>query len=206
MASVIVSPADVVNLSLQRIGYKGRIGNIFDGSEAAKDALDIYSQTRDDLLREGEGWPFASRSVAATLLKSAPVGGYFPPNTWTSAYPAQPWRFEYSYPTDCLELRACKPAVFFVPNFMPQPYTFAISNDNGFTPSRRVILSNVQDAMLIYTGQVTDPALWPPDFVEAFAAALGQRLAGSLMKSLDMVKLEAADTAAETAEANRKQG
>jgi hypothetical protein len=206
MASVVTSVSDVVNLALQRIGYAGRIGSIYDGSEAAKDALDIYGQTRDDMLREGDGWPFASRSAAGVLLKSAPVGGYFPPNTWTSAYPAQPWRFEYGYPDDCLELRACKPAVYFVPNFSPQPYTFAISNDNGYTPARRVILSNVQDAMLTYTGQVTNPATWPNDFIEAFAAALGQRLAPALMKSLDMAKLEAADSAAETAEAGRKQG
>ncbi len=206
MAAVITSPADVVNLSLQRIGYPGRIGNIFDGSEAAKDSLDIYSQTRDDMLRDGD-YPFASRSVAGALLKSAPVGGYFPPNTWAAVtYPAQPWKYEYTYPDDCLQLRACKPAVYFVPNFSPQPYTFAISNDNGYTPARRVILSNVQDAMLIYTAQVTNPATWPPDFIEAFAAALGQRLAASLMKSTEMVKLEAADTAAETMEADRRQG
>lgn len=206
MAGVISSPADVVNLSLQRIGYPGRIGNIFDGSEASKDSLDIYSQTRDAMLRDGD-WPFASRSVAATLLKSAPALGYFPPNTWNAATnPPQPWKYEYGWPDDCLKIRACKPQVYFVPNFSPQPYLFAISNDNGYTPAQRVILSNVQDAMLIYTGQVTDPLTWPQDFIEAFAAALGQRLAASLMKSTEMVKLEAADTAASTTAAGQQQG
>lgn len=205
MVAVVTSPADVVNLALQRIGYPGRVGNLYDGSEAAKDALDIYSQTRDAILRGGD-WPFASRSLLATLLKSAPIAGYFPPNTWTTAYPAQPWKFEYEYPTDCLEVRACKPAAFFVPNFRPMPYVFAVANDAGYTPARRVILSNVADAMLIYTAQVTNPATWPPDFVEAFAADLGQRLSPALMKSLEMTKLEAADSAAETAQADQRQG
>jgi len=205
MAAVVTSPADVVNLALSRIGFDGRVGNLYDGSKAAKEALDIYGQTRDQLLR-GD-WPFASRSVAGTLLKSAPVAGYIPPDTWSAAnHPAQPWKYEYTYPDDCLELRACKPAVIFTPNFQPAYYPFAISNDNGYTPARRVILSNVADAMLIYAAQVTNPATWPPDFVEAFAAELGQRLSAGLMKSLDMMKTEAADSAKETAEAGSRQG
>lgn len=205
MTAIVTSPADVVNLALQRIGYPGRVSNLYDGSEAAKDALDIYGQTRDQMLREGD-WPFASRSGIAALLKSAPVGGYFPPNAWTTAYPAQPWKFSYTYPDDCLELRACKPQVYFVPNFSPQSYVFSIANDAGYSPARRVVLSNVENAMLIYTAQVTNPATWPPDFVEGLAAALGQRLTPGLMKSLDMTKLEAADTAKETAEAETRQG
>lgn len=206
MASVITTPADVINLSLQRIGYPGRIANLYDGSVAAKDALDIYSQTRDDMLRDGD-WPFASRSIEAVLLKSAPAGGYIPPNGWNPAsHPPQPWRFEYEYPDDCLKVRACKPTAYFLPNFAPKPYLFAIANDANYTPKRRVVLSNVADALMVYTGQITDPSNWPPDFIEEFAAALGQRLAPSLMKSVEMTKLEAADTAKEGAEAARQQG
>lgn len=206
MATVITGVADVVNLALQRIGYPGRIGNIFDGSTAAKDSLDIYSQTRDDALRSGN-WPFASRTATAALLKSAPTGGYIPPNNWDpTQHPPQPWSYEYTYPSDCLEVRACKPSVFFTPNFAPQYYPFAIANDNAYAPARRVVLSNVANALLIYTAQVTDPSQWPPDFVEAFAADLGQRLAPALMKSLDMAKIEAADAAVETGEADRRQG
>lgn len=206
MASVITSSADVVNLALSLIGYPLRIGNLYEGSRAAKAALDIYSQARDAKLREGD-WPFASRSVVATLLKSSPVGGYFPPNTWSSAsHPPQPWRYEYTFPDDCLEIRACKPQAYFVPNFQPQAYLFAVSNDNGYTPPRRVVLSNVADAMLIYTGQVTDPATWPPDFVNAFAADLGKMLAPELMKSIDIMKVAAGEETVQTAQAETRQG
>lgn len=206
MSTVITTVEDVVNLALGRIGYDGRIGSIYEGSRAAKKSLDIYGQTRDDMLRDSN-WPFASRTITATLLKSAPAGGYIPPNGWNPAnHPPQPWSFEYEYPSDCLEARACKPSALFVPNFAPQYYPFAVANDANYTPARRVILSNVASALLIYCAQVTDPSQWPPDFIEAFAAALGQRLAPDLMKSLDMAKLEAADSAAETAEADRRQG
>lgn len=206
MPASVNNPADVVNLALSRIGYAGRVGNLYDGSAAAKEALDIYAQTRDDTLRDGD-WPFASRSAAAVLLKSAPVGGYIPPNSWAPAnHPPQPWKYEYTYPDDCLEVRAVKPSAMFVPNFQPAYHPFAIANDSAYTPARRVIVSNVADALLIYTAQVTNPATWPPDFTEAFAAALGQRLSPGLMKSLDMMKVEAADEAAETAQAEKRSG
>ena len=38
--------ADMVNLALRRVGYKLRVGNLYDGSMAAKMALDVYAQTR----------------------------------------------------------------------------------------------------------------------------------------------------------------
>lgn len=206
MASVVTGVADVVNLALSLIGYPSRIGSIYEGSKAAKAALDVYSQVRDAKLRGGD-WPFASRSVIGTLLKQAPVAGYFPPNTWVAASnPPQPWRYEYGFPDDCLEMRACKPQVYFVPNFQPQAYLFAISNDNGYTPPRRVVLSNVADAMLIYTAQVTNPADWPPDFVDAFAADLGKMMAAELMKSVDMMKIAGGEETVQTAKAETRQG
>ncbi len=200
----VQNPADAVNVALARLGYKLRVGSLYDGSAAAKKALDIYAQTRDTLLRDGD-WPFAERNVAGTLLKQAPVGGYFPPNVWSTAYPPLPWNYEYAYLSDCLDVRAVKPTPIFVPNFDPQPNIFAVANDTGFTPPQRVILSNVPNAIIVYTGQVTDPLTWPPDFVEEFAAALARRLA-VFVGGPDAVKLEAADEQAEMAQAASEQG
>lgn len=204
MVASVTSPADVVNLALQRIGYKGRVGNLFEGSTAAKDALDVYAQTRDELLRKGD-WGFAERNVSPLLLKSAPATGYTPPDVWTPANPPLPWRYEYAYPDDCLDVRAIKPPSVFVIDFDPQPVVFTIANDNQLNPPRKVILCNVADAILTYTGQVTNPATWEPDFIEAFAAALGRRLAPSLV-SMEAAKLIMADEQASTAQAAMVQG
>lgn len=204
MAASVTSPADLVNVALQRIGYKGRVGNLFEGSAAAKDALDIYAQTRDEILRKGD-WGFAERNVALALLKSAPADGYTPPNVWTPAFPPLPWRFEYLYPDDCLDVRAVKPQSMFVMDFDPQPILFTIANDGALVPPRKVILCNVADALLTYTGQVTDPASWEADFVEAFAAALGRRLAPSLV-GMEAARLIVADEQMSTAVALSVQG
>lgn len=204
MPASITSPADVVNVALQRIGYKGRVGNLFEGSTAAKDALDIYAQTRDEILRSGD-WGFAERNLNMEMLKAAPPGGYVPPNVWTPASPPLPWLFEYAYPDDCLDVRAIKASELFVIDFDPQPIVFTVANDNTFDPPKKVILCNVPTAILTYTGQVTDPSTWEADFVEAFAATLGRRLAPALV-GMEAAKLIVADEQASTAKAAAVQG
>lgn len=204
MPASMTSPADVVNVALARIGYKLRVGSLYDGSLASSKALDIYAQTRDELLRQND-WQFAERNVALTLLKAAPPGGYVPPNGWTSAFPPLPWLFEYDYPTDCLKVRSLKPTSIFVPNFDPQPNVYGLANDNSYTPAAKVILCNVPSAILTYTGQVTDPATWEADFGEGVAAALGRRLS-PVLSGLDVTKLAAADEQASINTAELEEG
>jgi len=204
MPASVTSPADMVNLALRRIGYKLRVSNLFDGSRASGVALDIYAQTRDAVMRDGN-WDFCSRTLVLELLKQAPAGGYVPPNNWSTAYPAQPWMFEYSYPADCLKVRAIKNTAVLLPNFDPQPNTFSVANDTGFSPARKVILTDVPAALMIYTGQVTNPATWEASFIEAFAASLARRLAPSLA-DMEVTKLEAGDEAASNAAAQMERG
>jgi hypothetical protein len=201
MASVITSPADIVNAALAQIGHKNRVGSLYEGSRAAKDALDVYGQTRDQLLRQGD-WPFAQRDIVGNLTKSAPVGGYVPPNVWDpSVNPPLPWLFEYTYEDDFIKVRAVKPQPILIPNFSPQPYLFAVANQGN----QRVILSNVENAVITYVGQITDPTQMPPDFIEAFISALGRRLA-PLLSNMDAAKMEAQVEQVETTLAERQQG
>lgn len=191
MTTSVSTPADVVNLALGRIGYKGRIGSLFDGSEAAKHALDCYGQTRDEVLRARD-WSFAGNNVIGTLLKQAPVGGYIPPNVWSPAYPALPWKYQYSYPVGALKIRTVKRSPIFIPDFDPQPQRFDVNNDNSYTPSQKVVLCDIPDAIILYTAQISDPQAWEADFIESLAAALGRRLAPVLL-DLEHAKLAAAD-------------
>jgi hypothetical protein len=201
MASVIQSPADIVNAALAQIGHKNRVGSLYEGSRAAKNALDVYGQTRDQLLREGD-WPFAQRDIIGVLIKSAPAGGYVPPNVWDpSSNPPQPWLYEYAYGTDFIKVRAVKPQLILIPNFSPQPHLFTVANDSNV----RVVLSNVQNAVITYVGQITDPTQMPPDFVEAFISAMGRRLA-PLLANMDAAKMEAQAEQVETTLAERQQG
>ena len=204
MAASVQSPADVVNLAARRIGYKLRVGSLYDGSALAMAALDIYAQTRDETLR-GFDWGFAERNVAGTLLKQAPPGGYNPATGWSSAYPPLPYFFEYAYPGDCLKVRSVRPTPILIPNFDPRPNLVREYNDSSLNPPQKVILCNVPQAIIVYTGQVTDMTTWEADFVEALAAALGRRLAPGLLNA-EAAKSAAQDEAASTALAESREG
>lgn len=201
--SAVQSPADVVNIALGRMGYKLRIASLYDGSAAAVDALDMYSQTRDEMLRQND-WTFAEGNVTMTLLKQAPAS-YVPPNGWSTAYPPLPWLFEYAWPDDCLKVRAVKPVPIFVPEFDPQPCVFGLENDNALNPPQKVILCNVANAVLVYTRQVTDPTTWDVDFIEALIAAIARRLSPGLVGP-EMSKLLAADEAQTMGTAEMQEG
>ena len=190
MTSSIQTPAGIVNLALGKLGHPRRVGNLYDGSEEAKAALDFYGQTRDNMLRD-ETWEFSKRQTALALLKQAPLNGYVG-IAWNPAYPPLPWFFEYAYPADCLRVWSVRPPPLVVPNFDPQHYIFGIDNDNSLTPAQKVICCNVANAVVTYAGRVTDPTTWEANFVEALAAAMARRL-GRFAASADMFKLAVAE-------------
>ena len=190
--AAIQSPADLCNNALARMGYKLRIGSLYDGSAAAKKFLDTYSQTRDELL-ETYDYDFSERTTVLTLLKSAPPGGYFPPTMWNPAInPPFGFNFEYSFPGDAIKIRIVKPQAYFTPNADPQPHSFQLANDNNYTPGQRVVLCNVANAVAVYTGQVTDPTTWNVSFCELLSAALSRRL-GPVLVGGEAAKMGAAD-------------
>ena len=194
--TVLTTPELVVNAALAQIGYKRRIGSLYDGSEASTIALDIYSQARDAKLREFP-WGFAERQATLTLLKTAPVGGYNLVTPWSDAYPLQPFIYEYAYPADMIALRALRSTSAPIPNFDPRPKLWRIANDVVDDVQQTVILSNLSSAAALYTGQVTNPAFWDTSFTDALIATLGRLLSVGL-SSMDATKVEAQEEAVET--------
>lgn len=179
MTLVLSTPEDVINAALVRIGYKARIGSIFEGSDAASAALDIYSQTRDDMLRTGD-WGFARRDITLTLLKTAPAGGYAV-TAWNNTYPPLPWNYEYQYPSDCLKVRALRLTPIFLPDFDPQPVVFDTPNDVVDEETEKVIVAMIGPTVVCtYAGQVTDPTQWEASFTEALVDRLAKLLAPML--------------------------
>ncbi len=184
MSAVFTTPEDIVNAALAKLKAPIRVGKLTEGSVPAKIALDTFGQTRDAMLREGD-WGFARRDVALTLLKQAPAGGYIT-QTWDPVtYPPLPWRYAYAYPSDCLKVRALKKQPNFIPDFAPSPIVFDTPNTYiSATPDPDIqlkcIVCQVPNAILTYTGQVFDPALWEVSFVQAMVSAMADILAPAL--------------------------
>lgn len=198
------SPEQLVNLALRRIGYTPPIGYIFEGSPAARAAVEIYGQTRDELLREAD-WDFARQSVGLDLLKTAPTGGYGWANPWSNEFPPLPWFYEYSYPAGCLLVRSVRPTPTLLAVFDPQPNVFVVADDPSVTPSK-VILTNLAGAVAVYTGRITDPTLWNSSFTEALVAALATRLQAALNPSPEADKERMEQEAQQTAMAAGRPG
>ena len=204
--TTIRGPVDCINAALVQIGWESQIGSLWDGSKAAQNALAIYGQTRDDLLRSGD-WGFAQVTAVMTLLKSAPLGGYIPGvNPWDPATsPPPPWAYSYQYFPDCLRVRSVKPMPLFIINYDPQPNPFAIIDDTSYSPSQKVICCNVQYALCVYVRQETNPLLWDSNFTETLIDRLGERLAAGLTGP-DAAKLSAGVEQGDVARAKMEQG
>ena len=193
----ISTPADIANNALTRLGSRMRVGSLLDGSDASKKLLDVYGQTRDQLLAAFD-YDFAQRTVDLTLLKSAPAGGYVPPNNWDPAlYPPLGWRYEYNYPDDALKIRTVKPQQLLPYSIDPRPHNWTEYNDP--TLNQRTIVTNVTGALCVYTGRITDPTQWDVRFSEAFAAELAHRI-GPSFASPEIAKMEAGEAAMEIAQ------
>jgi hypothetical protein len=98
-----------------------------------------------------------------------------------------------------------KPTPLFVPNFDPQPYVFGEANDTTFSPPQQVILCNVPNALLVYTGQVNDPSVWEAEFTGTLADELGKGLA-PVLSNLQTAQLVTALAERDKMEAEVEQG
>lgn len=190
--------ADVANLALTKLGYRLKVGSLLDGSDHANAILQVYGQTRDDVLRKFD-YGFAQRSAVLERLKYTPPGAYFPPVEWDPAtMPPIGFGYEYAYPEDAIKIRLVRQQPNFVFNPAPLPSDWTEANDPSYTPVKRVILCNFPDAIAVYTGRVTDPEAWDIAFTEALAAALAER-AGPALVSMDAAKAMAPDAQAKFA-------
>ena len=170
---------EVINLALREIGYPRPVSDVYEGSRASRAALDVYSETRDEVLRE-HNWPFATRDLALTV-----VSGLVPPAGWL---------YEYTFPADCIRLRNLKPSSIPNPNFDPAPVLWAEWNDTRLSPAAKVILANSSPVIAVYVARIANPSTWEPGFRTELTSRLAKKLALVLRENLDIKK----DTAAES--------
>ena len=161
---VLTTPEDVVNAALSGIGLKIRIGSLLEGSEPAKAALDIYGQTRDALLRSDD-WGFARGDETLAATKTGLNDYTVMP--WSSTYPPYPWKYQFTYPADCLKVRNIIYATpGFALNFDPQPPRWDTPNDSSLAPAVTKVIRE-QSGRLVHASNL---------FYTPFQAALAERL------------------------------
>jgi hypothetical protein len=181
----------ICNQALDVIGYPRKIGNIYEGTKAARAFLNAWVETRDALLEKLEP-DWAKRDDALTLLKSAPniVNGTANYDTgWGIAYPPLPWLYEYAYPEDCISPLRLKESTLFLPIWRPRYYANRLNYE--LTGTQRTILANIPNAILTYVAVVANPDNWHNEFVELMIMALAKKAEAELMPARAAQRREA---------------
>lgn len=197
----MTSPVDIVNQALSFLGTQSQIQSLSENSAEALHASIHYDATRTDLLRK-YNWGFARKQVAVALLKAAAGTANNPAGT--SPQPPVPWQYEYSYPSDCLMARRILPIIppsaisppltggttANVPVIQGPPIRFAVALDTDANGNNmRVILTNMPQAQLVYTADVTDPNIFDSLFQSAFVGRLCARLVMPLSGDKALAKI-----------------
>ena len=138
-----------------------------------------YDSLRRSLLHH-TWWTFARSEISLALLGN---------NQW------QNWAYAYQYPVDCLRINYLmnpnlvasyigypySPAMeeFYYKN-CPHEVTQALDANNNAT-GHKVILTNMENAILVYTKDVTDVALFPDPFAQVLVLRLARALCHKLL-------------------------
>ena len=142
--------AAVVNQSLELIAAQTTITDLNDGTVLGNAAGVIYTPLVQMLLRQLD--PDFARKTAA--LVSA------------TGTPLLPYSYEYTYPAECLRTRQVRPPGSgpgaLADPFDPLPVRWAVAFDS----SSKVILTNQQNAFLVYTTNIVTETFWDPLFLQ----------------------------------------
>ena len=159
--------AAVCNVALLRIGQTQFIESLNDPTNIGKVCKASFLFSRDQLL-QARPWPFATlRQTLAVLADDE-----------DDDEARSGWAFTYALPSDCIAPRYLWAGVDNPSKEEVVPFRIESSRDL----QARVLLSNLEDAELIYTARVTEVSRWDPLFSEALAMKVASDLAFGIAK------------------------
>lgn len=155
---------EICNIALNHIGV-ATIERFDEASEPARVCRRCYDYVRQAVLRKFP-WTFATRSVQLAALQDVP------PN----------WKYAYRYPADAVCLR-----MMYNEHFcgLPRDNQYKIVSDK----QGKAIYTNIGNAWIEYTVDVTDADLYDAQFVEAFGWKLAAEIAYALTGKLDLTQM-----------------
>lgn len=151
-----MSPTDIANQSLSLLGDGGQISSYDENSTAAIAIRTHYDTVRKGLLRSHR-WNFARARAQLTASATAP---------------AFDWSYAYPLPVTCLRLLKLNGRA-------------TLQDGDTFEIEGRSLLTNEDEAKIVYVQDVTDPDLWDSLFVEAMVLKLAAAVAVDVTDSFE---------------------
>lgn len=152
----VVSDTLIANMALDNVGAKSVIASIGENSPEAKACKLWYDMSRRQAL-EAYNWSFARRKL--TLASHSDPA------------PEPRWNFRYQYPVDCVKARLIENPLGEDADAIP--FDLELSDD----ASVKTIVTNQDDAVLIYTADITQTSLFSMFFVDTLSSLLAARIA-----------------------------
>lgn len=171
---------DIWNQALSECGARAIVAATTEQSKEAQVCSIHYDNLRTSILRSAP-WSSARMQASLTLVED------YSASPATNQYP---WLFGYTYPSDCLKMRYVldgTPVVNgqAIPGWSPR-------RQNRFLPAldptgtSKVLLSNVQNAIGVYTKDIQDVTLWDSGLWDAVVAALCAKIVIPLTGNVQM--------------------
>lgn len=156
-----VSKAQICNLALAHIKQtKTTISNLDTDTGNVATLCRIHYDVARQFVLADHPWNFATKRVALTDIGS-------PPSDWV---------YRYDYPSDCLKFREIQR---LSKTDAPIPFTVEAEDDG----SGLSVLTDMASAVGIYTWDVTNTALFSPQFASSLSWYLASELAPALSGS-----------------------
>lgn len=200
----MTSPADICNLALDAMSSKAQISGINPPVPPQALAAQVASrsyQIQVDSVLCAANWN-DGRVEEDLEMVAAAQGTPENPDGTALPVPPFPWRYAYAYPTDCLRLRfvmtppqSPDSAVPIMTNAVVNPVNaypvtsspFVVGLMKDTNKNRvKVVMSNVQNAIGVYTARIEDPDLWSPLLKSAIIAALAAWFVNPIARNKDM--------------------
>lgn len=161
-----VSDTGIANMALSHVGARSSIESLTEKSTEARLCLTWYDYSRRTVL-EAHDWNFARKRLTLALhgdtiseTSSDPLAGV--------------WGFRYQYPGDCLIARKIQNSG--APPGDATPFEIETNLDG----TQRTILTNLSDAVLVYTWDLKNTDMFSGLFVLGLSHLLAHHIAFSL--------------------------
>lgn len=163
----MATDVDIANMALTHIGSRMNIESLTEQSKEA-DHINLWFDTARKSTLEAYDWSCArKRQALSEHSQAAPEGE---------------WQYRYQYPSDCLRARSIANATIVnqsivrgVPIQLVQPD--AIPFEIETIGEEKTILTDMEDAVLIYTFDQTAYEIYPAMLVRAFSYDLASMVA-----------------------------
>ena len=164
------SEVDICNIALSNLGSAVQITSITppDGSREADLCARFYPVARRAMYTADYNWSWTIQRAALVELAGEEVSN---------------WAYAYAVPSNMVRVSAVLPEGY-TRTTRSVPYAVEASSTGS-----RIIRTNIADAQIKYTVDVTNAGRFPGSFAIAIARRLTALLAGPLIKGLPGVKV-----------------